>query len=1070
MVVLPRSISRRSSKERIRDDQVMATNSSSIVSKRSVERLYYPDEPQFFRFFVKKFQRRAPLINRGYHLRLHVIDTTVRKFLDRPSQKTKVVVNLGCGSDVLPWQCMTRYPDQSRTAKFVDIDFPDLMAKKSRVVEDTPELCSMLKNLVRTTQGIVLLKSEQYVQIGCDLRHLDAIKDALSDCLVLAECEFLFVAEVSITYMETDGADAVIKWASTFGQCEFCLLEQILPDGASHPFAQTMLRHFEKLRTPLKSVRTYPTLKHQQRRFSSLGWSQVDAETLWQVWGSEHWVSSDQRMSLNEVEPFDEWEEFALFASHYCVVIAKTGLYDINLTPVDAVSSRNPELFILTPTLGFCEYASAPGQRRLGAPMKLTNHLGQQYLAHTFGLGASNRLRSYDLYDFETGFGGSQMKDIKVQPAGPGNRMCHTLVDLGLFGNHLIGGRTSPSTALRDCWLYTDVSSWTRVEDLPLPLFRHAATRLGRTNMTMVIGGKSDSTRVFGGCLLHQPGLGWTECKMTGLKYKPVFGAMLVSLRGPYPKRSFKNSGLAADGVQFRGILAGGLLEDGTVAKQILRWNLVLTADRKPTIAFESLKNSDSRVYGDGQARLGITEDLINRFGATALCFDDDCIAVIGGVIGDDILPKNYEIMLLRVEGYGSHYKVESACRLASPKHEPDYPRPLLVGTAISITEQGQLVMMGGGATCFSMGTFWNPGCYYLRHDFRSLLDEVGGRPQTGGPPMHPDFVEWKFCKTVEATESSHTRHTSQAKGHRLGPSIAEIPRLQIDSAAEFSRILRTGKPFVVRGADLGSCIRLWDQHYLVKKVGANRKIVVHEATDAAMDFNTKNFFYATHEFEAFMQEAATGGRLYLRALSRESPTDRPASLESDFPDLAGDFQLPEELSAVKENTFSSVLRVSGRVNMWLHYDVMANVYCQIVGSKRLVLFPPSDVSHLSFAPGASSSSIDVFSELSSPSLSATHPHETLLKPGDILYIPPLWLHTSSPLSDLGIAVNVFFRNLESGYAVGRDVYGNRDLAAYERGRQDIARVAKSFGKLPPDMRDFYLQRLAEELAQKAAE
>ena len=45
------------------DGSVMATNNSSIVSKRSVERLYYP-EPHFYRYFVKKPLRRAPLINR----------------------------------------------------------------------------------------------------------------------------------------------------------------------------------------------------------------------------------------------------------------------------------------------------------------------------------------------------------------------------------------------------------------------------------------------------------------------------------------------------------------------------------------------------------------------------------------------------------------------------------------------------------------------------------------------------------------------------------------------------------------------------------------------------------------------------------------------------------------------------------------------------------------------------------------------------------------------------------------------------------------------------------------------
>ena len=30
-------------------------------------------------------------------------------------------------------------------------------------------------------------------------------------------------------------------------------------------------------------------------------------------------------MALDHVEPFDEWEEFALFASHYGLVVAQTG-------------------------------------------------------------------------------------------------------------------------------------------------------------------------------------------------------------------------------------------------------------------------------------------------------------------------------------------------------------------------------------------------------------------------------------------------------------------------------------------------------------------------------------------------------------------------------------------------------------------------------------------------------------------------------------------------------------------------------------------------------------------------
>ena len=88
------------------------------------------------------------------------------------------------------------------------------------------------------------------------------------------------------------------------------------------------------------------------------------------------------------------------------------------------------------------------------------------------------------------------------------------------------------------------------------------------------------------------------------------------------------------------------------------------------------------------------------------------------------------------------------------------------------------------------------------------------------------------------------------------------------------------------------------------------------------MDFTTKNFRYATAEFGDFARRVGQGDKLYLRALSQEKPSEKPALLADDFPTLAPDFVLPPQLSLVEENLFSSVLRVSGSGNMWLHYDV----------------------------------------------------------------------------------------------------------------------------------------------------
>lgn len=117
---------------------------------------------------------------------------------------------------------MTRYPEACRGAKFVDIDFPDLLRKKCRIVQDTPELLNVLDEVTTPASGQVFLNSDQYIQIGCDLRELGKVEESLASVLDIPNCEFIFVAEVSITYMETEGADGVIKWASSLGNGKSC--------------------------------------------------------------------------------------------------------------------------------------------------------------------------------------------------------------------------------------------------------------------------------------------------------------------------------------------------------------------------------------------------------------------------------------------------------------------------------------------------------------------------------------------------------------------------------------------------------------------------------------------------------------------------------------------------------------------------------------------------------------------------------------------------------------------------------------------------------------------------------
>jgi tRNA wybutosine-synthesizing protein 4 len=138
----------------------------------------------------------------------------------------------------------------------------------------------------------------------------------------------------------------------------------------------------------------------------------------------------------------------------------------------------------------------------------------------------------------------------------------------------------------------------------------------------------------------------------------------------------------------------------------------------------------------------------------------------------------------------------------------------------------------------------------------------------------------------------------------------------------------------------------------------------------------------------------------------------------------------------------------------------MANILTQIVGEKEIIVFHPSIVNELEIPPGASSSRIpDIFSsDLRNKGFNA------ILKPGDAIYIPPLWPHATKPLTP-NIGVNVFWKSFRDDlYDRGRDVYGNKDLRGYSVGRQLVGRIAKEFKDVDGATKGFYLKRLAAEL------
>ncbi|KAH9882131.1 hypothetical protein J1614_001303 [Plenodomus biglobosus] len=1018
-----RKIHQKTKREK-RDVDIMNTNDSSIVSKRSVSKLYLSNEPDFYEPFVPNFVRRNPLINRGYWLRMHAIEQVVRRFLEEENGKSKVVVNLGCGYDPLPFQFWHRYGPLSQKATFVDVDYPQLIEKKrDRMLTNKLLREALLKTNLRSSEQPVYLRSDQYIAVGCDLKDLNTLERVLRAEFDAPNTSYLFVAEVSVTYMPVKDADAIIRWASTLDDARFCILEQYLPQGPNHPFAHTMLSHFDKLQTSIKAVKLYLSLSEQSNRFLNAGWTTLTiARNLWDLWSDDNFTPPTVRRRLDVVEPFDEWEEFALFGGHYFLLVASnaeqrrsTETHQGQTATMDSCMTKTDAETITLHSWKQSNDASATPRRFTAAFA-----LGKDTVATHGGQGTRARLSDLDVLQRE------DCNDEAFDSPLATARMCHTITSMRDSEALLVGGRGSPAQALADCWRFQG-GTWTKVDDLKIARYRHNAVSVvidtvPQGHGVLVFGGRSSDGTALDDCILWTAIDGWHSIPVDGPRPKARFGAAMAAMNSVQGHGSW-------------GLLTGGIGADGTVLNDLWEWTIHATPT--PRLKFKDRTN---------EVRHDTSTSAYARIGANLVPWDDSLL-MIGGLSANGIHSLAEEFLLLKPS--------KERVTIENPVMQLPSTWPLLVGMGTVAVSRDEVVVTGGGAVCFSMGSFWNKDPLTIT----SLAQ--GTRPWRCLPPHVSGAAQAKVGETARG------KRQSKAKKYMKNVRITEIPRVQVKSADDFAQLVASSKPAIIEGLDIGPCTDLWTLDYLKEKIGQDRELVIHDCSSERMTFKSKNFQYVKKSVADFLDGIAQGSQSYLRAVSSSQPNKLPTKLEDDFPTIAADFQIPDVFDIVKASYHSSPLRISGPVSLWLHYDVLSNILCQVRGSKTLHLYPPSDVKYLDFPPGGSSSNTDVLTS-KDPKLRYTHPHIASLKPGDVLFIPPMWSHTATPEDGVSVAVNVFWRGLEKGYAAGKDVYGNRDLQAYENGRRDVEKILKAFREVPADIAKFYLDRLANEIQEKA--
>ena len=211
-----------------------------------------------------------------------------------------------------------------------------------------------------------------------------------------------------------------------------------------------------------------------------------------------------------------------------------------------------------------------------------------------------------------------------------------------------------------------------------------------------------------------------------------------------------------------------------------------------------------------------------------------------------------------------------------------------------------------------------------------------------------------------------------------------------LSSQAFLERFYSRSRPVLMRGAvKRWPAIGHWTPDYLAQMVGS-AEIEFQGGRDGSEDFELyKDNHKRRMPFDAFIGQitrSGAGNDAYMTAYNSDTNRAALAPLDADL----------GSIDTILTGAPGMMWIGPGGTFTPLHFDLTNNLLAQIVGTKHLILLPPSETPRLA-------NTRHVFSEvgdLTDPDRLALYPEakearqfEVTLRPGDLLYVPVGWWH-----------------------------------------------------------------------------
>lgn len=223
-------------------------------------------------------------------------------------------------------------------------------------------------------------------------------------------------------------------------------------------------------------------------------------------------------------------------------------------------------------------------------------------------------------------------------------------------------------------------------------------------------------------------------------------------------------------------------------------------------------------------------------------------------------------------------------------------------------------------------------------------------------------------------------------------PESTAIPRIPAPDVDRFRReVADAGRPAVITGAiDHWPAMKRWSLDYFKERWGS-RRLPVHVVQGRDMVLDER---IGVHRRDLTVSELIDA----LHARDGETRYRLRAQTLDDFPGIAGDVEIPSYCRGALDLRLNSWIAGADALTP-MHWDMPQNLMAQVVGTKRFVLFPPSETGRLYPYPMFSATA--QFSQVNPdrpdferfPRYRHARPMECTLGPGDMLFIPSRWWH-----------------------------------------------------------------------------